>query len=1688
VDSSAAVAISRDESFTSEGRAIVRSESGATTSSSYGVAEHVGAAAVSAETVVARRQELAVQNIIPSELSEDEVLQQISPEKKDSVQAFEPVVEADALMFEQQETTAPQAEAMEASADQQQLVELHEKSSSEKSQESGDILSDTDLQADLGEMKAESRNVYDVIGECNGATGGTATSTVDVCIQPPSFDEDDERRLSMQEATEIASEFVTDLESKAIEKVQEMRKSHEDLCKEEATKVAKEFVKDLEPMAMALAEQISPIVEASSSAMLVESVTKSREKKVTTEFSAEISSDTDFKSELLEFREELKERQELVHVETQKLVHIETTAQSAQVSGRLKEDSKQDEKEEDEEKPDEPKEDKTPFLGCRVESSRLQTDEFEAENTLRTSSTTYIRQTESSADAPKDAANEGLISSQSKGQMQLSAHSEDIWAEEAKVVLRKDVPSHKEKTRSDNESTSKSTTTTVPTGSAADRRSGTDFDLSSSGDNYCTAGEGTTTTSGGTHSGHSRPSSSDVEQMFSAMSGRDSSSNLTTTEYETAHSSRDVSTLSTTSQEFFTAESTMTSKSMGGGGISESSSGNLGSIEISDRTEDISGADTLLDAVLEPDRDMITPTGPPVEDFMSGDIQAPPGCILLSSETDTDEQSTGVAPSMKRSQEMMFQQREEQMLEDEDVAQEPMEALSQNLSGSVLTISSGSDATIIIAAEKKQQAEAAIVIIHQKEKDDVDLNRYDSTSSSISQPAIMSTTPKTGSADVLSSVEELTKDVKDVEDVEDLKDVEDVKDVKDAVLLPRMVSFDQAANVSIDIPEWKVQKSFDSEFGSRPESELRNLESRPQSFSEAMLSRSDSEEPRPLSKDDAAEKKLQDPFARPETPEPTEYSEEAMAEKTFHQHFTPVMDDVFERHEVGIVPEVEFMQLPSVRPKMGQSTLEERSSGPFGVHRGSSGSLGSSGKAEEEVCVGSPPMVSKPLGGVKYWPPSDDLNREDDSAIPIEKVQMGEEDEDKKWIESQFDKKEAKEVVEEEEEFFYSQPLDQIAEEEEEEQQDRDLARLKQSIKNAPELEMSARGPPSHRLQQQHEDIISMSSLQEFEKLESATLDAGSRGSQDSLEEGPFKATKKFVAKTAAGDTISVDSFASLKEFESLEQACTDAAKVEKKAKEQEDVLSEIDEGHESHSESADTISLDQKSEDDENSDDFEERMFQIDEIIKQAQTNVEQFQSEESDSSAMPKPEMLQLEDIIGRSDSRTESTGADKTPSVGTPDSDSLEAPQLPCLPQEPLIEDPMQTSVDSLELNKRQVMFEDVMQTSADSLELNKPSTAAAATMTLSTDSIEPSSSGKTLTGGCSSAAATDLMTDSLEGNGKGAILLGEASSHLGNLMTDSLEGNGKGAILDAVGNGARLKRPVAPPRLMQASTDSLEESCSNHTRATASSMTASSMASSGTSETMVADLEHDTTTASKRPSHLLQPISDTSDDNSGASQHKETTVDFTHGGQVSIGHSVTEVIRASREDYGHVVERTVEQSADISRVVFHGRNSACKMQEYVEERLGECETLQETEYTDAKGAIVRKKVVQQTRLVDAGVDEETVEEYDEWGNVTKFVLRSSVVEEPIEVVKTVELISETPKKKEKKSAEDANTADTAAVVVGRGGGAVAGATAASTASSRTVRQISGIFGCTEDIQHQQQSSFLHSTHTASYPVIV
>ena len=132
--------------------------------------------------------------------------------------------------------------------------------------------------------------------------------------------------------------------------------------------------------------------------------------------------------------------------------------------------------------------------------------------------------------------------------------SEDIWATESKVVLRKNLPVLREK-KSDTGSTSGSASGSRHNlKGLADRRSGTDQEgwSSSTETSYFTAEQ-----TSGTASGHSRPASSDMDPLLSAVSEISSSTSAGTHSYRTAH---DGSTAD--SSLYFTAESANSSHSV----------------------------------------------------------------------------------------------------------------------------------------------------------------------------------------------------------------------------------------------------------------------------------------------------------------------------------------------------------------------------------------------------------------------------------------------------------------------------------------------------------------------------------------------------------------------------------------------------------------------------------------------------------------------------------------------------------------------------------------------------------------------------------------------------------------------------------------------------------------------------------------------------------------------------------------------------------------------------------------------------------------------------------------------------------------------------------------------------------------------------------------------------------------------
>ena len=359
-------------------------------------------------------------------------------------------------------------------------------------------------------------------------------------------------------------------------------------------------------------------------------------------------------------------------------------------------------------------------------------------------------------------------------------------------------------------------------------------------------------------------------------------------------------------------------------------------------------------------------------------------------------------------------------------------------------------------------------------------------------------------------------------------------------------------------------------------------------------------------------------------------------------------------------------------------------------------------------------------------------------------------------------------------------------------------------------------------------DGASVSSLQEFESMEahiqqfgSGTLSRGSVGSQDSLEAGNGSAStnggganggpssssaalrnhlkmrmgySSQRTQSGDGDCLSVDSSSSLQEFENMEEACQEAEAVESRAKEQEEVLSEIEEGHESQlsescSDTCETISeggaQEGEVDDVEDPEEFEARLFQIDEIIKQAQTNVEQFdQSVVMSLSSQSVP----LEEILG---SKQGSLGQIPTGGVlssGGESEDSLELLPSSGVQGESVLQPPtpqkqqqhqdsssglMQASIDSLEMKQAVIADESavkLMQLSTDSIEMGKILTTAGMTdsldmgkttdkMIISTDSIEGGASAKAV-------GIMDRSVDSLEGKTAATAGLMEKS-------TDSLE---------------------------------------------------------------------------------------------------------------------------------------------------------------------------------------------------------------------------------------------------------------------------------------------------------------------------
>ena len=573
-------------------------------------------------------------------------------------------------------------------------------------------------------------------------------------------------------------------------------------------------------------------------------------------------------------------------------------------------------------------------------------------------------------------------------------------------------------------------------------------------------------------------------------------------------------------------------------------------------------------------------------------------------------------------------------------------------------------------------------------------------------------------------------------------------------------------------------------------------------------------------------------------------------------------------------------------------------------------------------------------------------------------------EEQRRWLEMQFEQ--GSETASDEFsppkfiDHVYSGPLEDI-EEEREDLERRDLSHVTKgtSLSSTPEYDVLA-GKKFFTRSGEHDDL-SMCSLQEFERLErEMALENAARrsssGSQESLN------GKRPFSKSSQGDDVSVASLNSLNEFENLEKQCAFVEQIEKKAQEEAAMLSEIEEGHESQvseAESCETIS-------DDDDDNYADRMFQIDEIIRQAQDNVEKFEG-----ISTANYQGVRLKDIVSVDGSTVSS---DKSPSVGMPDDpDSLEEPvklghpsdsssvNIKFTSQDSLdkskTHDRMTTSADSLELCSK-----DPMKTSVDSLEFRKKRDM----MTVSTDSIDPT--------------RHDVMVASIDSLGKD-----DSSGREGDISSAS----------------EMVPRPNGTG-MMEWSTDSLEPSSSLATHATYhdnDSFMSSSFAS-GCSNTLIGSMEEcgDLMAASMYiPEGVLPP----------------ENVQEQYSRLITSGEAITsEVIAPCTEaGFSHTITRSVTLPPQIREVKFTGSDAQQKMEEYMKE-FNEGEHTTEEENVDDKGNVYIQRIVHR-RLVVAPEEtnelgftlsdpstEETVTT-DQYGNITRIIKRTVVSSHTVQI---------------------------------------------------------------------------------------
>ncbi|XP_029669474.1 ankyrin-2-like [Formica exsecta] len=224
-------------------------------------------------------------------------------------------------------------------------------------------------------------------------------------------------------------------------------------------------------------------------------------------------------------------------------------------------------------------------------------------------------------------------------------------------------------------------------------------------------------------------------------------------------------------------------------------------------------------------------------------------------------------------------------------------------------------------------------------------------------------------------------------------------------------------------------------------------------------------------------------------------------------------------------------------------------------------------------------------------------------------------------------------------------------------------------------------------------DTASLTSLQEFEHLESTVASENSRrlqcGSQDSVNNGSLP-RRYMTGRSGHGDDISLSS---LKDFEGLEKACREAHLMELRAREEEELLEHESPENKFKMENlprsrTDTSATGSFNPSTSGSDDYEKRIKEIDEIIRIAQSNVEKLDRQDDTTEDISQIEITDAERVIGTQ------------PVPETLPEEMEESDETRAIQRESNV---METSTDSLELEENAEKKYHPLCRSSDSLEM-------------------------------------------------------------------------------------------------------------------------------------------------------------------------------------------------------------------------------------------------------------------------------------------------------------------------------------------------------------------------------------------------